>query len=358
MKKHNFSAGPSILPREAIENSASAVLDFNNMGLSLIEVSHRSKDFDAVIDEASDLLRELLNVPENYKILWLGGGASTQFCMVPYNLLNKKAGYAVTGVWSEKAVKEAKLFGEVVEVASSKDKNHTYIPKGYDIPTDLDYFHITTNNTIYGTAYHEDIDCPVPMIADASSDILSRPMDITKYAMVYGGAQKNIGPAGVTFVIIREDILGKVDRQIPSMLDYRTHIKSNSMYNTPPVFPIFAVKETLKWVKKQGGVDALYKMNREKADILYNEIERNPLFMSPVAKEDRSMMNVPFVFSEEYKDLDNSKFLEFASARGMVGLKGHRSVGGFRASIYNAMPKSSVEALVQCMQDFEKEIIK
>ncbi|MEF9950503.1 MAG: 3-phosphoserine/phosphohydroxythreonine transaminase, partial [Mucinivorans sp.] len=275
MKKHNFSAGPCILPRVAIENAAAAVLDFNGMGLSLIEISHRTKDFEAVIDEATSLLKELLHVPDTHKILWLGGGASTQFCMVPFNLLNKKAGYVNTGVWAKKAMKEAKIFGSVVEVASSEDRNNTYIPKGFPIPSDLDYLHITTNNTIFGTQYHTDLDCPVNLVADMSSDILSRPVDVSRYAIIYGGAQKNMGPAGVTFVIVREDVLGHVERQIPTMLDYRTHIKEGSMFNTPPVFPIFVVKETLKWLKSIGGVPAIQKINQQKAKTLYAEIERN-----------------------------------------------------------------------------------
>ncbi|MFI3315149.1 MAG: 3-phosphoserine/phosphohydroxythreonine transaminase [Rikenellaceae bacterium] len=353
MKKHNFSAGPSVLPRVAIENAAKAVLDFNDLGLSLIEVSHRSKDFQAVIDEATDLMRELLEVPENYKILWLGGGASTQFCMIPFNLLEKKAGYVNTGVWAKKSQKEAKLFGEVVEVASSEDKNNTYIPKGYEIPTDLDYLHITTNNTIFGTQYKTDIDSPVNLVADMSSDILSRKVDVSKYAMIYGGAQKNIGPAGVTFVIVREDILGQVSRPIPTMLDYRTHIKNGSMFNTPPVFPIYVVRETLRWLKSIGGVEAINKLNEEKAAIVYDEIERNTMFDSPVAPEDRSTMNIPFVYSEKYQDLDLKLFIDFAAERGMSGLKGHRLVGGFRASTYNALAKESCEALAQAMRDFE-----
>lgn len=358
MKKHNFSAGPCILPRVAIENAAAAVLDLNGIGLSLIEISHRTKDFEDVIQDATDLLRELLNIPDNYKILWLGGGASMQFCMVPFNLLNKKAGYANTGVWAKKAMKEAKIFGETIEVASSEDKNNTYIPKGYTIPADLDYFHITTNNTIFGTEYKTDMDCPVNLVADMSSDILSRPVDVSKYALIYGGAQKNMGPAGVTFVIVREDILGKVDRPIPSMLDYRTHIKEGSMFNTPPVFPIYVVRETLKWLKSIGGVEAINKVNEAKAKLLYDEIERNSCFASPVAVEDRSIMNVPFVYSEKCKDSEAALFLDFAKSKGMVGLKGHRLVGGFRASIYNAMPMESVQALVDCMQEFEKSICK
>ncbi len=353
MKKHNFSAGPSVLPRVAIENASAALLDLNGIGLSLIEISHRSNDFQQVIDEASSLLVELLDIPSNYKVLWLGGGASMQFCMIPFNLLEKKAGYINTGVWAKKAMKEAKLFGEVVEVASSEDKNNTYIPKNIDVPTDLDYLHITTNNTIFGTEFKTDIDYPVNVVADMSSDILSRKVDVSKYAMIYGGAQKNMGPAGVTFVIVREDILGKVSRQIPTMMDYRTHIKEGSMFNTPPVFPIYVVRETLKWLKSLGGVEAINKMNVEKAALLYDEIDRNPLFSCPVNVEDRSLMNIPFVYSEAYKDLDGALFIEFTKERGMSGLKGHRLVGGFRASTYNALGKDSVEALVQAMQDFE-----
>ncbi|MFI3294767.1 MAG: 3-phosphoserine/phosphohydroxythreonine transaminase [Rikenellaceae bacterium] len=353
MKKHNFSAGPCILPREAIENGAAAVLDFNGMGLSLIEISHRTPDFEAVISEATSLLKELLNVPDTHKILWLAGGASTQFYFVPFNFMETKAGYINTGVWANKAVKEAKLFGEVVEIASSQDKNNTYIPKGFEIPSDLDYLHITTNNTIFGTEFHEDLDSPVPLIADMSSDILSRPVDVSKYAMIYGGAQKNMGPAGVTFVIVREDALGKVTRSIPSMVDYRTHIKNDSMFNTPPVFPIYMVRETLKWLKAQGGVEAIHAANKAKAELLYGEIERNSMFASPVAVEDRSIMNVPFVYSEACSGFELPVFLEFAKERGMVGIKGHRLVGGFRASIYNALPLESVQALVDCMQEFE-----
>lgn len=358
MKKHNFSAGPCILPRVAIENAAAAVLDLNGIGLSLIEISHRTKDFESVIDEATSLLKELLHVPDTHKILWLGGGASMQFCMVPFNLMEKKAGYVNTGVWAKKAQKEAKIFGEMVEVASSEDKNNTYIPKGFAIPSDLDYLHITTNNTIFGTEYHTDLDCPVPLVADMSSDILSRPVDVSKYAMIYGGAQKNMGPAGVTFVIIREDALGKVSRQIPTMLDYRTHIKEGSMFNTPPVFPIFVVRETLKWLKSIGGVPAIQKINAQKAKTLYDEIERNSVFASPVAVEDRSVMNIPFVYSEKYKDLEPTLFLDYAKECGMVGLKGHRLVGGFRASTYNALPQESVDALVDCMKAFEQKVAK
>ncbi len=353
MKKHNFNAGPSVLPRIAIENGAKAVLDFEGSGLSILEISHRTKDFERVNDEANSLLRELLNIPDNYKIIFLGGGASTQFYEVPYNLLEKKAGYINTGVWAKKAIKEAKLFGEVEVIASSEDKNFSYIPKGFTIPKDLDYLHITTNNTIFGTEYHTDIDSPVPLVADMSSDILSRKVDVSKYALIYGGAQKNMGPAGVTFVIIREDILGKVSRPLPSMVDYRNHIANNSMFNTPPVFPIFMMKETLKWLKSIGGVEAIHKINEEKAQMLYEEIDRNELFVGTAAKEDRSIMNICFVLKPEYEELAGD-FLEFTKSKGMVGVKGHRLVGGFRASCYNALPRESVEALIDCMREYEK----
>ena len=357
MKKHNFNAGPSILPREVIEKAAAAVLDFDGLGLSILEISHRSKEFDAVMDDAVALFRELMNIPENYKVIFVGGGASTQFFHIPYNLLETKAGYINTGVWSKKAIKEAKNFGEVAVLASSEDRNFTYIPKNVEIPTDLDYLHITTNNTIYGTEYHTDIDCPVNLIADMSSDILSRPVDVTKYAMIYGGAQKNLGPAGATFAIIREDIVGKVSRALPSMVDYRSHMNNNSMYNTPPVFPVYVIRETLKWIKSIGGVEEIYRRNKEKADLLYAEIDRNPLFRGTAEKEDRSLMNICFVMNPEYEALA-PEFMEFAKARGMVGIKGHRLVGGFRASCYNALPKESVEALVATMQEFEKLHVK
>jgi len=353
MKKHNFNAGPSILPQIAVENTAKAVIELNGCGMSLLEISHRSKDFQAVMDEAVDLFKELLNIPENYQVLFLGGGASLQFCMVPFNLMNKKAAYLETGVWAKKALKEAKLFGEVVTVASSADKNFNYIPRGYEIPKDADYFHITTNNTIYGSEIREDIDSPVTLVADMSSDILSRPVDVSKYGMIYGGAQKNLGPAGVTFVIVREDILGKVERAIPTMLDYRTHIKEGSMFNTPPVLPIFTVKETLKWIKSIGGVKKIEEMNKAKAKLLYDAIDNSKMFVGTVEKDSRSLMNICFVMKEQYKDKEEA-FMEFSKTKGMVGLKGHRSVGGFRASTYNALPIESVQALVDCMNEFEK----
>ena len=354
MKKHNFNAGPSILPREVIENTAQAILDFNGSGLSLMEISHRAKDFQPVVDEAVALFKELLNIPEGYSVLFLGGGASLEFCMVPFNFLEKKAAYLNTGVWAKKAMKEAKAFGEVVEVASSAESTYTYIPKDYTVPADADYFHITTNNTIYGTELKEDLDVNVPMVADMSSDIFSRPIDVSKYICIYGGAQKNLAPAGVTFVIVKNDALGKVSRYIPTMLNYKTHVDKDSMFNTPPVLPIYAALQTLKWYKEQGGVAAMEKKDMENAAILYDEIDRNKLFRGTVAAEDRSIMNVCFVMNDEYKELED-EFSKFAAAAGMVGIKGHRSVGGFRASLYNAMPKSSVEALVACMKDFEKQ---
>lgn len=354
MKKHNFSAGPSILAAEVIENTAKAVADLNGIGLSVMEISHRGKDFQAVMDETVALFRELLQIPEGYQVLFLGGGASMQFCMVPYNLLNKKAAYLETGVWAKKAAKEAKFFGEVNIVASSSDKNFNYIPKGFSIPADADYFHITTNNTIYGTEIFEDFDSPVPLVADMSSDIFSRPVDVSKYALIYGGAQKNLGPAGVTFVIVREDVLGKSGRPIPTMLDYQTHIDNGSMFNTPPCLPIYTCMETLRWIKKLGGVEKMQEINQAKAKILYDEIDRNELFVGTAEKDSRSLMNVCFVMNEAYKELEQ-EFLSFTSSLGMVGLKGHRSVGGFRASTYNAMSVESVKALVDAMKEFEKK---
>jgi phosphoserine aminotransferase len=353
MKKHNFNAGPSILPREVIEKTAQAVLDFNGSGLSILEISHRSKDFQAVMDETIALFKELLEIPSGYSVVFLGGGASLQFCMVPFNLLEKKAAYLLTGTWASKAYKEAKGFGEVIEVASSKDANFSYIPKNYVIPSDVDYFHITTNNTIFGTEILTDIDSPVPLVADMSSDIFSRPVDVSKYGVIYGGAQKNLGPAGLAFAIVKEDLLGKVSRHIPTMLDYRIHIENGSMFNTPPVLPIYSALETLRWLKANGGLAAMEKKNIAKAELLYNEIDRNKLFVGTAAKEDRSRMNVCFVMNPEYQELE-AEFLKFASDRGMVGIKGHRSVGGFRASIYNALPIESVQALIDCMQEFEK----
>lgn len=362
MKKHNFNAGPCVLPKQAIESAIEAIRDFDNTGIGILEISHRTPGWERVMAETEQLWRDLLNIPDDYAVLFLGGGASTQFFEVPANLMKKKAAYLQTGVWAKKAAKEAKFYGEVEIVASSEDKNYTYIPKGYKIPTDADYFHITTNNTIYGTEIHEDIDSPVTLVADMSSDIMSRPVDVKKYGLIYGGAQKNVGPAGVTFVIVRKDLLGQTGRNLQTMVDYRTHIgdepRNNSMFNTPPVFPIYVVRETLKWLKSIGGVPAVQKLNQEKAAILYEEIDRNSMFQGTAAKEDRSLMNVCFVYSEPYKDMDITEFVNFAKERGMVGIKGHRLVGGFRASIYNAMPKESVQALVACMQEFEKQYAK
>lgn len=353
MKKHNFNAGPSVLPDVVLNNAAKAIIDFNGSGLSLLSISHRTKDFEDVLNQAQELFRELLSIPDNYKIFFVSGGASTQFFHIPANFLKTKAGYVNTGVWTKKAIKEAKHYGKVEIVASSEDRNFTYIPKGFEIPTDIDYLYICANNTIYGTEYKTDLDSPVPLIADMSSDILSRPVDVSKYALIYGGAQKNLAPAGVTFVIIREDMLDKVVRDLPSMVNVNTHVANNSMFNTPPVFPIYVLNETLKWLKSIGGVNEIYRRNVEKAKLLYDEIDRNSLFRGTVEVEDRSLMNICFVMTEGNEELA-PEFLEFAKSRGMVGIKGHRLVGGFRASCYNACPKESVEALVACMQEFEQ----
>ncbi len=353
MKKHNFYAGPSILSPYTIKNTADAVMDFAGTGLSLLEVSHRSKEFVAVMDETQALIKELLDVPAGYEVVLVGGGASMQFCMVPFNILKTKAAYLETGTWAVNAIKEAKLFGEVEVVASSKDANFNYIPKNYVIPEDVDYFHFTSNNTIFGTEIRKDPDVNVRLVADMSSDIFSRPIDVSKYDIIYAGAQKNLAPAGVTLAIVKEDALGKVDRAIPTMLDYRTHIKKGSMFNTPPCLPIYAALQTLKYYKSLGGVAALEKINVEKASMLYDEIDRNRLFKGTAAEEDRSIMNVCFVMNEEYKDLE-ADFVDFAKSKGMIGIKGHRSVGGFRASIYNAMPKESVAELIDVMKEYEK----
>ena len=357
MKKYNFGAGPSILPQEVMKATADACVEFGDTGLSLMEISHRTKDFQAVMDEAQALFKELLDIPEGYSVLFVGGGASLEFCMVPFNLLEKKAAYLNTGVWAKKAMKEAKLFGEVVEVASSADANYTFIPKDYEIPADADYFHITTNNTIYGTEIREDLDSPVTLVADMSSDIFSRKVDVSKYGLIYGGAQKNLSMAGVTFVIVKDEILGHVSRAIPTMLDYRTHVDKGSMFNTPPVVPIYCALQNLRWIKAQGGVEEMARRAKERAALLYAEIDRNPLFRGTAKAEDRSLMNICFVMNDEYKEHE-AAFLAFAQGRGMQGIKGHRSVGGFRASCYNAMSVEGVKALIACMQDFEKEILK
>ena len=355
MKKLNFDAGPSILSEFTIKNTADAVMDFNGTGLSILEISHRSKEFQAVMDEAQALTKELLDIPEGYEVLFLGGGASLQFCMVPFNLLNKKAAYLDTGVWASKAIKEAKLFGEVDVVASSKDANYTFVPKDYTIPADADYFHITTNNTIYGTELRQDPDSPIPLVADMSSDIFSRKIDVSKYNIIYAGAQKNLAPSGVTIVIVKTEALGNVERAIPTMLNYRTHIDKGSMFNTPPCLPIYSALQTLKWYKAQGGVDAMEKLDKLKAAKLYDAIDSSKIFVGTAKPEDRSIMNVCFVMKPEYAELEK-QFIEFATANNIVGIKGHRSVGGFRASIYNAMPLESVETLINVMKEFENKI--
>ena len=354
MKKHNFYAGPSILPQYTIDKTIEGIKDFAGTGLSVLEISHRSKEFVACMNDSIALVKELLEIPAGYQVIFIGGGASMQFAMVPMNMMNKKSAYLVTGEWATKAHKEAKLYGEAVEVASSKDKLFNFIPKSYTIPPDADYFHITTNNTIYGTELRKDIDVNVPLIADMSSDIFSRPVDISKYTIIYAGAQKNLAPAGVTLVIIKEDALGKVTRPIPTMLDYRTHIKGESMFNTPPVFAVFAAYHTLTWLKNNGGLKAMQKKNIEKAAILYDEIDRNRLFVPTIPDpEDRSLMNICFVMAEGYKELEKS-FADFAKTKGIVGIEGHRSTGGFRASTYNALPRESVQVLADAMREFEK----
>ena len=351
-KVHVFNAGPCLLPQVAYDKAIEAIKDFKGTGVSLLSISHRSKEWDATMDETRALWKELLNIPDDYEVLFLGGGASLQFLCVAMNYLERKAAYLETGVWAKKALKEAKGIGEAYAIASSADKNYSYIPKGFEIPKDVDYLHITTNNTIYGTEIKEDMDSPVPLIADMSSDILSRPVDVSKYELIYGGAQKNAGPAGVAFVIVKKDGLGKVSRDIPTMLDYRTHIDKGSMFNTPPVFSIYVMNETLKWVKSIGGVEAMHKINLKKAETLYKEIDRNSLFRGTAAKEDRSIMNVCFIMAEGKEELAD-EFMAFAKERRIIGIKGHRSVGGFRASLYNACSQEDVEALVKAMQDFE-----
>lgn len=355
MKKHNFFAGPSILPQYTIEKTIEGIKDFAGSGLSVLEISHRSKEFIACMNDSIALVKELLDVPSGYQVIFIGGGASLQFAMIPMNLMMNKSAYLLTGEWATRAFKEAKIYGEPIEVASSKDRNFNYIPKNYVVPADADYFHITTNNTIFGTQLKKDPDVKIPLVADMSSDIFSRPVDVSKYSVIYAGAQKNLAPAGVTIIIINEDVLGKVTRPIPTMLDYRTHIKAESMYNTPPVFAVFAALQTLKWLKDLGGVEAIQKVNIRKAAMLYDEIDRNKLFVPTVTDpEDRSLMNICFVMTEEYKELE-APFMEFTKSRGMVGLAGHRSVGGFRASTYNALPEESVKALVDTMKEFESQ---
>lgn len=352
---HNFGAGPCILPMEVFEEASKAVLTWGNTGLSILEISHRTPEFEAVVEEACQLIKDLLNVPEGYHVLFLQGGASMQFGMVPMNLLNEneKASYFDTGVWANKALKEAKMFGTVEVAASSKDKNYSYIPKGFTIAPDAKYFHCTSNNTIYGTQLHKFPASPVPVVCDMSSDIMSREVNVADFDLIYAGAQKNIGPAGATVVIVKDSILGKVDHKITSMMDYKIHIEGGSMYNTPPVFSIYVAMLNLRWLKKQGGVKEMERRNTEKAALLYAEIDRNPLFKGTCEVEDRSKMNICFVM---HKPELEKEFLQAVEAAKCVGLKGHRSVGGFRASMYNALPLESVQVLVDVMKDFEQKI--
>ncbi|MEX0966066.1 MAG: 3-phosphoserine/phosphohydroxythreonine transaminase [Bacteroidia bacterium] len=348
---HNFSAGPAILPQQAIDASIEALREFKNMGLSLVEISHRSAQWEETMQAAVNLVRELLKVPDDYSILFLQGGASTQFCMVPYNLLseNGTAAYVKTGTWAKKAIKEAQLFGNVQVLGSSEDKNFSYIPKDFSIPGDADYFHCTSNNTIFGTQMKEFPDSPIPMVCDMSSDIFSRPVDVSKFGIIYAGAQKNMGPAGTTLVIIKNELFGKSGRKIPSMLDYKIHAENDSMFNTCPVFPIYLSFETLKWLKGEGGVEGIAERNKRKAEKLYKEIDDNPMFVGTAAKEDRSYMNICFLLKD---DSLNNEFMKAAKEANISGIKGHRSVGGFRASTYNALPEKSVDVLIGIMKEF------
>jgi phosphoserine aminotransferase len=356
MKKHNYSAGPCILPQEVFEKSAQAILNFNDSGLSLLEISHRSKDFVAVMDEARAIVLELMDLKDKgYQALFLGGGASMQFLMVPYNLMreNGKAAYLDTGTWASGAIKEAQFFGKTEVIGSSKEQNYNFIPKGYTIPADADYFHCTSNNTIFGTQMKEFPKTDIPLVCDMSSDIFSRKIDFSQFDIIYAGAQKNMGPAGTTLVVIKEEILGKTGRPIPTMLDYTKHIKATGMYNTPPVFPIYASLLTLQWLKKMGGIEAIEKINNAKAALLYAEIDRNPLFRGSAVVEDRSIMNATFLLNDESH---GAKFDEMWKAAGINGLSGHRSVGGYRASMYNALPLEGVQVLVDVMKDLENKI--
>ena len=353
MKKHNFSAGPCILPQEVLKQASAAVLNFNNDNLSLIEISHRSKPFVAVMDKAIALVKELLNVPNGYSVLFLQGGASMEFLMVAMNLMkvDGKAAYTNTGAWAKKAITEANSLGEAIVLGDSSDKNYNYIPKGYTIPSDVDYFHCTSNNTIYGTQMKEFPHCPTLMVCDMSSDIFSRKVEVSKFDIIYAGAQKNMGPAGTTLVIVKDEILGNTGRNIPTMLDYNTHISKDSMFNTPPVFPIYVSMLTLQWLKDLGGVEVIENMNQDKADLLYGEIDRNPLFEGTAAIEDRSNMNVCFLLTDSSKE---EAFNTMWNAAGISGIKGHRSVGGYRASMYNSMPIESVQVLVDVMKKLEQ----
>lgn len=351
---HIFYAGPSLLPKPVYDEAAAAVKDFAGTGVSVLSTGHRTAGWGAVMDETRSLWRELLDIPEDYEILFLAGGASMEFLRIPMNFLERKAAYLDTGVWARKALNEAQGIGDAYAVASSADRNYNYVPKGFDIPEDLDYLHVTTNNTVYGTQMHEDLDSPVPLIADMSSDILSRPVDVGRYAVIYGGAQKNAGTAGVSFVIVRRNLLGRVSRRIPTLLDYREHVQKASMSNTPPVFSIFVMNRTLHWIKSRGGVKELQKENILKAEALYGEIDRNPMFVGTADRQDRSLMNVRFVMAPGKESLE-AEFLSAAETAGIIGIKGHRSVGGLRASIYNACTAQDVDALVKCMKEFEEK---
>lgn len=353
MKKHNFSAGPCILPKEVMQKASEAVLELDGIGLSLIEISHRSKEFVAIMEKARSLALELLGLEgKGYQALFLQGGASMQFLMTAFNLLEKKAGYVNTGTWSQKAIKEARLLGEIVEVASSQEQNFNHIPKGYQVPKDLDYLHLTSNNTIYGTQIKEFPETDVPLVCDMSSDIFSRQLDFSKFDLIYAGAQKNMGPAGTTLVVVKEDILGRVSRKIPSMLDYKVHVSKESMFNTPPVFAVYVSMLTLQWLKDLGGIAAIEEINERKANLIYSEIELNPVFSGIAAKEDRSIMNATFnITDDELKD----EFDAMCKEAGISGINGHRSVGGYRASMYNALPIESVGVLVDIMSELEKK---
>ncbi|MCQ2169965.1 MAG: 3-phosphoserine/phosphohydroxythreonine transaminase [Bacteroidales bacterium] len=353
-RKHIFTAGPCLLPQRVYDDAVAALGNFAGTGVPVLSVSHRSREWVELMDETRALWRELLNIPAGYEVVFMAGGASMQFLCVAANLLRTKAGYVNSGIWAGKALKEAQGFGNACEIASSADRNFSYVPRGYEIPAGLDYLHITSNNTVFGTQLREDMDCPVPLVADMSSDILSRPVDVSKYALIYGGAQKNAGTAGVGFAIVNPGILGKTGRHIPSMLDYRVQIDNGSMFNTPPVFSIFIMNRTLHWIKDSGGVCALQKLNRAKADALYAEVDRNPLFRGTACPQDRSLMNVTFDMASGYEALLDS-FVDFAQGRDIVGIKGHRLAGGLRASIYNACTMEDVLALTDCMKEFEKK---
>ncbi|MFC4220329.1 3-phosphoserine/phosphohydroxythreonine transaminase [Flagellimonas marina] len=353
MKKHNFSPGPCILPQEVMQKASEAVLELDGIGLSLIEISHRSKEFVAIMEKARSLALELLGLEgKGYQAVFLQGGASMQFLMAAYNLLEKKAGYVNTGTWSQKAIKEARLFGEIVEVASSQEQNFNHIPKGYKVPSDLDYLHLTSNNTIFGTQIREFPETDVPLVCDMSSDIFSRQLDFSKFDLIYAGAQKNMGPAGTTLVVVKEDILGKVSRKIPSMLDYSVHVSKDSMFNTPPVFAVYVSMLTMQWLKDLGGISAIEEINERKANLIYSEIELNPVFSGYAAKEDRSIMNATFNITD---DALKDTFDEMCKEAGISGINGHRSVGGYRASMYNALPVESVGVLVDIMSELEKK---